>query len=406
MEVLLLTPEAPYPLQGGGALRIASLLHYFARFATVDVLLFSQTGASAPIPPELARAQHVIRLEHHDRGIAARYRRNASRAIRGVPPLIDRFSGYDAAIEQAIAGHRYDLGIVEHFWCAPYVDLLAKYCEKTVLDLHNIESVLHERCAEVSGGLIRAGHRRFGAASQKLESRLLPRYTTVLATSEEDAVKARAIAPGAHVRVYPNSLPWVEVPRSAESPCVVFSGNFEYHPNIDAVEFLVWDIWPRIRNMRPDLRLRLVGRGDSFIRHLLPKGGAEETGIEITGPVPDAIFEIAQAEIVVAPVRTGSGTRVKILEAWAAARCVVATPLGAEGLAAEDGVNIALESNPENFAVRVCTLCEDKAARQRLAVEGRRTFEHHYTWEAGWKRLDLDLQPTRKSGLSGYTGRF
>jgi glycosyltransferase involved in cell wall biosynthesis len=128
--------------------------------------------------------------------------------------------------------------------------------------------------------------------------------------------------------------------------------------------------------------------------------------MEVTGPVPDARAEIAQARIVVAPLRAGSGTRIKILEAWAAARCVVATPLAAEGLAARDGVNIALESDPGRFAARVALLLDDPPARQRLAAEGRRTFEHHYSWETAWKNLEIDLQLTQRSGLNGYTGNF
>ena len=95
------------------------------------------------------RSQQVIPLPRHNRGLAARYLRNARRAIRGVPPLIDRLAGLSASIERALAGRHYDLGIIEHFWCAPYVDLLAGYCDQTVLDLHNVESVLHERCADL-----------------------------------------------------------------------------------------------------------------------------------------------------------------------------------------------------------------------------------------------------------------
>ncbi len=109
---------------------------------------------------------------------------------------------------------------------------------------------------------------------------------------------------------------------------MVFSGNFEYHPNIDAVDFLVNSIWPEVRRKCPDLRLRLVGRGDAFIRHLLPSG----FNIEVTGAVDDALAQIAAARIVVAPLHAGSGTRIKILEAWAAARPVIATLLAAEGL--------------------------------------------------------------------------
>lgn len=411
MEVLFLTPEPPYPLHGGGAFRIASLLHYFARFAQVDLLLLSDSGRAAELPPGLVRAQHVIPLPHHSRTTAARYWRNARRAIRGVPPLIDRVAGLEGPIAQALAGRRYDLAVAEHFWCAPYLDLLQTCCRETVLDLHNVESVLHERCAGVSTGascgLVGAGHRRFAAASRRLESALLPRFTVVLTASEEDGRTVRAIAPAARVKVYPNSVPWVDLPHLHQKPRIVFSANFEYHPNIDAVAFLVNEIWPRIqyetRKSLPDLRLRLVGRGDSFIRHLLPRDGA--VGIELTGAVEDARAEIAQAQVVVVPVRTGSGTRVKILEAWAAGRAVVSTPLGAEGLGAEDGVNIAIEADAEKFAARVVSLLSDAQTRQRLGSAARRMFENRYTWEAVWKSLDFDAQITRDAGLSGYTGK-
>src|SRR5580658_2416564 len=130
MQVLMLSPEPPYPLDGGGAFRTASLLHYFARFAQVDLILFSASGRPALIPPGLVRSQQVITLPHHNPGLAARYLRNASRAIRGVPPLIDRFAGLSAPIERMIQGRRYDLGLVEHFWCAPYIDPLQGYCNK------------------------------------------------------------------------------------------------------------------------------------------------------------------------------------------------------------------------------------------------------------------------------------
>jgi glycosyltransferase involved in cell wall biosynthesis len=343
------------------------------------------------------RNQYVIPLPQHSRTGMARYLRNGLRAIRGVPPLVDRVSGLATQVARAIAGRQYDFGVVEHSWCASYIEQLSRCCGTTILDLHNIESVLDERCAAVSRGLVRAGHSRFASASRKLEAALLPRYSMVLAASAEDAFTARSIAPAARVAVYPNSLPWVEVPRSPEYPRIVFSGNFEYHPNIDAVGFLVGEIWPLVRRHYPDLRLRLVGRGDRFIRHLLPAGrtGAEEAGIEITGPRPDARAEIAEACIVIAPLRAGSGTRIKILEAWAAARCVVATPLAAEGLAARNGVNISLRSDAAGFAAEIVRLMGDRTDRERMAAHGRTTFEHRYSWETVWKELDIDLQLTR-----------
>src|ERR1700743_1936617 len=167
----MLSPEPPYPLQGGGAFRIASLLHYFARFADVDLIQFSDSGFPADLPPGLVRSHHTIPLPRHSRSTVARYFRNGRRAILGVPPLIERLAGLESPIEHAImraTTDQYDIGVIGHPRCAPYVDLLARHCKRTVLDLHNVESVLHERCAALSGGLVRAGHRRFAAASRKL----------------------------------------------------------------------------------------------------------------------------------------------------------------------------------------------------------------------------------------------
>ena len=137
------------------------------------------------------------------------------------------------------------------------------------------------------------------------------------------------------------------------------------------------EIWPAVKAAHPGIKLRLVGRGDAFIRRVV----AGIPGVEITGPVDDAQSEIASAQVVVAPLRAGSGTRIKILEAWAAARAVVATPLAAEGLDARDGENIRLAATADMFVQAVGNLLEDPLARQRLGNNARQTFEERYTWE-------------------------
>ncbi len=405
-SVLMLSPEPPYPLQGGGAFRIASLVHYFAKFADVDLVLFSESGRPAVVPEGLLRSQTVIRLPVHQTNTAARYLRNARRALRGVPPLVDRLAGHQEELAGILSGRRYDVGIIEHFWGAPYVEQLGMVCNKTVLDLHNVESVLHARCGETSGGLVAAGQRRFAGCSEALEGRLLPKFSLVLATSATDAAMTRRIAPGSRVEIYPNAIPEMDVPAVLEQPVVVFSGNFEYHPNIDAVRFLVHSIWPEVRKRCPELRLRLVGRGDSFIRHLLPSG----MGIETTGQIDNAMAEIATARIVVAPLRAGSGTRIKILEAWATARPVIATSVAAEGLeyrALEYGQGQGRESVSEPLVQRgnddlwiandghsiadaIVRLNADPERRARLAAGGLRLFRQRYTWQAAWRTLDAN----------------
>jgi glycosyltransferase involved in cell wall biosynthesis len=180
---------------------------------------------------------------------------------------------------------------------------------------------------------------------------------------------------------------------------IVFSGNFEYHPNIDAVGFLMREIWPAIRRARPDIRLRLVGRGDEHIRRLVDHDPAVET----TGPVENALAEIAAAKLVIAPLRAGSGTRIKILEAWAAARPVVATPLAAEGLAAEHGHNCLIAENSVNLSTYVTNLLDSDGERHQMGMRARRTFEHHYTWDVIWKSLDAASQVQGSEVLKRYT---
>jgi glycosyltransferase involved in cell wall biosynthesis len=298
-----------------------------------------------------------------------------------------------------LSGRRYDLGIVEHFWCAPYVEQISAVCDRTVLDLHNIESELHERCAQTSGGLVAIGQARFARCSKRLEAALLPRYSMALVPSEEDAVIARRIAPTASVTVYPNAIPNVPAPRVPERPVVVFSGNFEYHPNIDAVQFLVSSIWPEVCKRCPELRLRLVGRGDRFVRHLLPSG----LNIEVTGPINDAFAEIAAARVVVAPLRTGSGTRVKILEAWAAARPVVATSLAAEGLECQGDRDLLVADDGPAFGIAIARLNADLGQRSMIAGNGRRLFEERYTWQAAWRALDNNPLLAGTGTGPGYT---
>ena len=398
-SVLMLGPEPPYPLNGGGAYRTASLVHYFAQFAEVDLILFSESGKPALLPPGLVRSQQVIQLPVHGKGTMERYIRNAKRFLRGVPPLIDRVSGFERKFRSLVADRRYDLGIVEHFWCAPYIGEMERVCAKTILDLHNLESVLNTRCADAGSGLVAAGQRRFAALSRTLESELMPRYSLVLTASESDAEQAAAIAPQAKFAVYPNALPIREPPPVAEEPALVFSANFEYHPNIDAAEFLISGIWPLICNEHPELRLKLVGRGDGFIRHLFPKN----VRIDTTGAIEDTFPEIAKAQIVLAPLRAGSGTRIKILEAWAAARAVVATPLAAEGLAVQEGTNIMLASSAADFAKAVSNLLKDPRGRQRLGAAGRQTFQCRYTWDRAWHALDGDLQVKLSEAVNRYT---
>src|SRR5579864_614470 len=262
-KALFLTPEEPKPGSGGGGLRSASLLEYLENKYSVQTVTFS--------------------LRPHSRAAAARVWRNAIRLARGRPPLFDRYSGYEdqlaAAIHSCPAG-RYALGVVEHFWCASYAPLLRTCCDRLVLDLHNIESQLartHSRAASWPASWASV---RFAESYQRLECEWLPQYDVILAASEDD----RRRLDHSGVRVFPNALPEIARPSAKEANAIVFSGNLEYHPNIEAVRWFRTRIWPRVRERAPGVEWRLVGSNPGAVA---PFTGGDPR-IRVVGPVEDA----------------------------------------------------------------------------------------------------------------------
>jgi glycosyltransferase involved in cell wall biosynthesis len=275
------------------------------------------------------------------------------------------------------------LGVIEHFWCAPYVKLLRQCTDKVVLDLHNIESVLHACCALSEPWPQSVAHRRFARIAARMEKESLANFDMVLTASDSDRRRVLDICPATRVEVIPNTLPETPEPDEPEEHVIAFSGNLEYHPNITALRFFRDKVWPLLRQTDPKLRWRVIGKNEQRVRGWLDGDGR----IELTGPVEDAVRTLARAKVVIVPLLSGSGTRIKILEAWAACRAVVSTRLGAEGLPAEDRINIRLIDEPTVMADTIRELLADPEARRRLGRGGRQTFERSGTWPEAWRAL-------------------
>lgn len=385
-SALVLSPETPYPLAGGGALRTASILEYLGPRYALDVVVFREWGAPDPrpaFPSGLARAVHVIELPRHSKAPVARAARNLRRLALGHPPLNDRFHGFAADVARCLGGARYDIALIEHFWCAPYVEQVAPHAARVILDLHNVESALYRSLADSAPWPQSAALGRFAQAVRRMEGRWIPRFSSVLAASTDDGGRVRHIAPQSKVEVYPNAVPALAEPGTNEENVIVFSGNLEYEPNISAVRFFRSQVWPLLRERWPELRWRLVGRNPQAVAKYVQ--GDER--IELSGPVADALPELAKARVVVVPLLAGSGTRTKILEAWAAGRAVVSTTLGAEGLPVRDGEHLLLRDTAESFAAAVSGLLSAPEERARLGAAGRSLADREFTWPRAWEAL-------------------
>lgn len=368
LRALVLSPEAPYPIHGGGQLRTASILGYLRQRYEVHVVTFHEAGRPLPAFPGDIRV-HVIDLPHHSKSPWARLLRNAGRGIRGVPPLVDRFAGFGGEIHRRLKDQRFDVGLIEHFWCAPYVDMLRPICNRLIVDLIDIDSVLLQRQARGPLGPL---FRTFASACRRMEQELLPRFDGVMVTSPADAgyIDVPSV-------VYPNTIPYVPLPSTSKEDCIAFSGNMEYEPNTTGVRWFHGEIWPRLRHR---VSWKLIGRNEHAIRKFVNG----DPRITVTGPVDDAISELSCCRAAVVPLLAGSGTRVKIVEAWAAALPVISTTIGAEGLPSEA---ILIADRPEDFADAIESVLDDPAKALRLGTQGRHLYEEHLTWQAAWSTL-------------------
>jgi len=353
----------------------------------VHAIVFREPGDPDPalaLPAGCVDKLDVVNLPYHSKQPFARALRNISRMVRNRPPLLDRFSGFEDVIAARIANQHYDVAIIEHFWCASYVAQLRQCSKQVILDLHNIESVWHQSLAAAENPARAFALRRFATVSVALERKLFPKFDRLLVTSKRDLERVQSIVSDSNITVYPNALPYIEAPPREERNEIVFSGNLEYAPNISAVRFFRERVWPTLRSRWPNLRWKIVGGNPEAIRSVV----ADDARIELTGFVENAVASLARSQVAIVPLLAGSGTRVKILEAWAAATAVVSTTLGAEGLECRDGEHLILADAPDHFVQAVSSLLESPENRARIGSAGRLLFKQNYTWPAAWAKLD------------------
>jgi glycosyltransferase involved in cell wall biosynthesis len=221
---------------------------------------------------------------------------------------------------------------------------------------------------------------------ERLERDLCSNFALNVMMSELDAQRLRALAPGAATTVVPNGTDTEYFHQNgAESVAgrVVFVGPTYSHPNRDAVEFLLQDIWPRIRASDRSASLQLIGRN-------APADQARydaEPGVTALGYVADIRPSLAEARCCVVPIRVGGGTRLKILDAWAMGKAVVSTSIGCEGLDAVDGENILIRDTADAMADAVLQVLRDAGLRSRLAHNARRRAVETYSWSVVGQRI-------------------
>lgn len=311
------------------------------------------------------------------------------------------FRNLSPALSRALTEHAWNVFVVVQSTYAPVIDCIPEQ-PFSVLVMHDIRSVVYERRAETAAGW-RERRRMLSQARRcfELERKYARRYDLVVAVSDHDAEWIRR-------NYQPRKVTTARLPLDrhyfAPDPArhevpnrIVFTGLMNHPPNVDAVQYFARQVFPLVRQTVPEAEFYIVGRnpGPEVIRL------GDLPGVRVTGEVPDTRPYLAEAAVVVVPLRFGSGARYKILEAWSMGKCVVSTTVGAEGLWHQDGVHLAIADGAEKLAATVARALRDAAFRDSLRKSGRELVAAAHDPE----RIAEDLYREYLEGVLEASGR-
>jgi sugar transferase (PEP-CTERM/EpsH1 system associated) len=383
-RILMVTPYVPDPPHWGSAIRVRELLRDLSKRHRVSLLTYARPWHALNVREveTLCESVHAVTArwpDHSDRG--GRLRSLASREPYAVRRLTTR--AMQRALNDLLAAHDFDLVQVESSFLS---NLDLSRAPATVLDEHNIEYELLARSTRVERALPRKLFNLLESVKvRRTERQAWKQFDGCVVTSERELAQVASAVPGKLVAMVPNGVNLEEfkpqpTPKAAG---LVFTGLMSYRPNVDAVTYFVREVLPLIHRVRPDETFTIVGWGlTGEVRALLgPR-------VIATSSVPDVKPYLAGAAAVVAPIRMGSGTRLKVLEALAMARPLVSTSLACEGLDLEPGRDLLVADDPMRFAAAVIRVLEDKDLATRLGAAGRKAVESRYGWDACGARLE------------------
>jgi glycosyltransferase involved in cell wall biosynthesis len=375
MKLLVVSSWFPFPASNGSKLRALNLLKSLSERHDVTLLTFAEAGEEQHVDDlkPLCASVQVVSGNPFKAGSSLGVRPLFSRLPRSyaatyspeMQGLVDRaLPRQDAAVALQVGAALYLAG-------TPAVPRVLDEVEAGVLkDQHQRE--VHP-VARVRKGLTWLKFSRFVRGLVSSFDR-----TTVVSDVERSYLEDMG-CDLRRVRVVPNGVDrdHLSFAETRKPEQVIYPGAVTFSANLDAVQYFVHEVLPRIRRAKPDVRFLVTGgTGDVDV------GGLASQGlVTFTGHVPDVRALIARSAACVVPLRIGGGTRLKILEAMALGTPVVSTTKGAEGLAVAHDEHVLLADTPDDFAACVVRLLDDPELGDRLVSRGRGLVRSSYTWD-------------------------
>ena len=387
MKILFLSPTVPFPLTDGGRIRVFNLLKQIAKKSDITLLALETQPTDEEGVAELQQLGVQVHLVPNAPTLPRVSLGTLLKAfLKRQPITVARYDlpAYRQKFRELIATENYDLVHYEMFHTAQF------YTETDlpgVLSQQNVDSEIWRRlCSETANPFYKFAYWTQQLAFQRYERVLSPKFDAVTCTSDIDAAVFQRHCAADAIAIIPNGVDVTHFQPdfTTEAPAhLIYIGSMDWYPNEDAVALFADDILPRIQSEVSDVRFSIVGGNPSARVQKL----AARDGVIVTGRVPEIKPYFAEATVFVVPLRIGSGTRLKILEALAMGKAIVSTSVGAEGLDLNDGEEIFIADAPEPFAEAVTRLLTDPALRRRIGENGRARVEKDYDWRSIGEKL-------------------
>lgn len=385
MRILYIATQYPLPVNNGVRMRVWSLL------CAITNAGHEITLATFAEPQDADGTEHELKKVCKDSDLVLRHTESLSGSknylgrLAGVlspsPFTLDRFRSDEmrAVLERRLNRGGFDLVLCDNIYATMNLPLTSL---PLVLNSHNVEHLILQRYAEQVSNPFNALYARLEAYKlRSFEAATYKRACMVMVCSGLDAALIEELCPEVRTAVVPNVVDVRDYTIAGEEDpfTVVYQAGMDWFPNRDALEYFVRAIFPLVKKEIPGAHLIAAGRNPSpeFRARF-----ADVPALEFTGTLPDLRPVIAKAAVCVVPLRIGSGTRLKILEAGAMGKAIVSTAIGAEGLDFVPGSEILIADDPARFARSVVELLRDPARRKALGEAARKRVLRDYDMAA------------------------
>nr|WP_218939519.1 TIGR03087 family PEP-CTERM/XrtA system glycosyltransferase [Sphingorhabdus profundilacus] len=389
-EILFLAHRIPWPADRGDKIRSHHILKRLCEMAPVHVGTFADDERDmgfAEAMDGLVASRHVeLRDKPH-------WQAGLEGLFTGRPISVQSFA---SRTMQNWVDARIASGRISHIFCfsgqmAQYVP--NDFAGRFIMDFVDVDSAKFESYAEEGHAFMRWVNRREGRVLGRFETEIAARANASLLVSEAEAALFQrrtatsivmALGNGIDTAFYDPDGHFKKLHPPFPDPLIVFTGQMDYRPNIEAVSDFAQNAMPVISAQHPEATFAIVGRNPNQAvsdLSMLP-------GVQVTGAVEDVRSWLAAADVVVAPLRIARGIQNKVLEAMAMAKPVVASPAAAEGIDAEHGQHFFVEENVGAEAARVCTLLAEPSSGLSIGKAARAHVMAHYGWRSQLAPLD------------------